>query len=349
MAKESLIHLIAKDLKKEFGNEGTVEVGIMGDGLFHAQPKEWVTTGVTLLDAALAGGVPLGKVMEIFGEESTGKSLLCLCILAAAQRQNYFTVYADAEQATTKEFAQHMAQVDPEKLLLIDAETLEEALDASIAAIDKVRARDTQIPVIIGIDSVAGFQTREERDGLIEEDQKMAAAAKVIRKWLRKTTRKLAHERAAVVFTNHETARIGVQFGPKWTTYGGTGGRFGASLRVRLQQTARLKESDRYVGLEVRATVFKTRFSAPWREVTFPIFFEGGLDDITTTVNYLYKNHHFGQKTGFLIWEDKSYRKLAFIEKVRQDSALHEQLTKEATRLFQGTKVQEDDDVVEGA
>ena len=336
-ASDQMLGAIVKAMQKSTGR-GEVDIGIMGDGLFRAEPREWISSRVRLLDTALEGGIPVGRIVEIFGEPSTGKTLLLLTILASAQQeQDALCCYIESELGVTRQFAEQLAHVDPKRIAMVDVETLEDgcraASDFLHHAQQLIKSRGTDRPIVIALDSIAMFPTEAERDAMMDESVRLAEAARVIRRWMRTIRRDLAHSRATLIFTNHETSKIG-GFGEAFTTYGGTGGKFGASLRLRLQLLSRLRDGDRPLGIKVRIHVYKTRFSAPWRQLDVPLFFDRGFDDAATTVLYLQKTHALGEKPGWYIWEGKSYRRTELIARMRDEPEFGEAVTKRAIEVY---------------
>lgn len=337
---DDLLRDIVKDLNKELGDRGRAT--IMGDGLFAAEPKELLSTGVTTLDWAIGGGAPVGKLIELFGESQTGKSILGVQLLREAQRIGAITVLLDSEQAISIEFAKKLGGVNVDRIIRPEVESLEsmfQAIDHQIdIASEKLAAAKIDVPIVILVDSLAGFPPQAELDSEMDEETALGIAAKIIRRAMRKLTFKIAEKRVLVMFTNHETANIktgfAAKFAKKWTTYGGSGPRLWCSVRLRLQHKGITKKSGKEIGILVQATVIKTRFSWPMTKVQYPIVWSRGIDNEIALVDFLWSAHALGSTKGEVNFEDKKWKRAEFIAELRRDPELRKRFEAAGLALF---------------
>lgn len=371
-----MFDLVSKALSKTFAKKN-ISFGLLSNGDFLSEPKERISTGITLLDAAIRGGIPIGRTTELFGSAATGKSLLATHILAHAQQAGCIIVLNDTEAASSVEFIQRMARVrDLKNFYWLDAPTLEDMFDATNNFIDAVREVELNLfsqrheawakkkpkekgpepvleytPIVFLNDSLAMLPTKNETLRLVDEPGIPGEAAKKIRLGFRILTRKMAHQRVAFIFTNHETSKIGAApWQEKFATYGGTGGMFGASVRLRLESVGKIKENDRLAGMKCRITVYKSRFDAPGQQIDVPIYFKDGVHDIESIVDFLHFKHFFGTKKGWFQYNDRSYRRQDFVREVEENKDLRKAITEEAVKLFHSTSaIEYDPEVVEGA
>jgi recombination protein RecA len=249
-----------------------------------SQILDWVSTGNSMLDLACSnrpnGGFPCGRIIELTGLESSGKSLLGAHFLAETQKKGGVAVFIDTEYAVSPEFLTAIG-VDIKKMLYINVNTVEDVFDNIENIIANVRKSNKDRMVGILVDSMAAASTKKEMASDHGQDGYATGKAIAISKAMRKITELLAKQRITLAFTNQLRQKIGfVGYGDPWTTSGGKALAFHASLRLRLKATNQIKNANKEViGVKTKATVIKNRMGPPMRSVEFDIFFDRGIDN----------------------------------------------------------------------
>lgn len=242
-----------------------------------------VSTGSISLDWALGiGGVPRGRVIEIFGSESSGKTTLALHILAEAQRKGGVCAFIDAEHALDPEYAKKIG-VNINDLLISQPDSGEQALE-----IVETLVRSKEIAAIV-IDSVAALTPKTEIEGEMG-DQQIGLQARLMSKALRKLSGIISKTGTTVIFLNQTRMKIGVMFGDPTTTPGGMALKFYSSVRIRLTRIAQIKRRDEIIGSRVRAKVVKNKIAAPFRTVEFDIYYNEGISMLADIISIGLKN-----------------------------------------------------------
>jgi recombination protein RecA len=239
---------------------------------------EAIPTGAINLDAAIGiGGIPRGRVTEIYGPESSGKTTLCLHVVANAQRNGGVAAFIDAEHALDVEYAKKLG-VDIENLLVSQPDTGEQALE-----ICEILVRSGAVDVVV-IDSVAALVPRAEIEGDMG-DAHVGLQARLMSQALRKLTGAIARSRTAVVFINQLREKVGVMFGNPETTTGGKALKFYASLRLDIRRIGPVKDKEEVIGSQVRVKVVKNKVAPPFKQAEFDIMYAEGISHTSLLVD----------------------------------------------------------------
>ncbi|CAN5921799.1 recombinase RecA [soil metagenome] len=239
---------------------------------------EAVPTGAINLDAAIGvGGIPRGRVTEIYGPESSGKTTLCLHVVANAQRMGGVAAFIDAEHALDTEYARKLG-VDVEALLISQPDTGEQALE-----ICEILVRSGAVDIVV-IDSVAALVPKAEIEGDMGESH-MGLQARLMSQALRKLTGSIARSKTIVIFINQLREKIGVMFGNPETTTGGKALKFYASVRLDIRRIGPVKDKEEIVGSHVRVKVVKNKVAPPFKQAEFDIMYAEGISHTSLLVD----------------------------------------------------------------
>lgn len=283
--KKKALDLALAQIEKQFGKGSIMKM----DGSVSTD-IEAIPTGSISLDAALGiGGVPKGRVIEIFGPESSGKTTLTLSIINQMQKSGGTAAFIDAEHAFDSTYARKIG-VKLEDLLISQPDTGEQALE-----IAETLVRSNAIDLLI-IDSVAALTPRAEIEGDMG-DSHMGLQARLMSQALRKLTAVISRSKTCVVFINQIRMKIGVMFGSPETTTGGRALKFYSSVRIDLRRVDSMKKGEEYIGNKVRAKIVKNKVAAPFKQAEFEIYFDEGICKVADIINIASENDVI-QKSG---------------------------------------------------
>ena len=333
-SRQKAIDLALVQLDKQFGKGAVLRLGSRS-----VIAVDVISSGSISIDNALGiGGFPRGRVVEVFGPESSGKTTLALQVIAQAQKKGGNAAFVDAEHALDPIYARKLG-VDVDNLLVSQPDSGEQALEITAALV-----ASGAIDVVV-VDSVAALVPKAELEGEMG-DSHMGLQARLMSQALRKLTGHVARTNTCMVFINQVREKIGVMFGNPETTTGGRALKFFASVRVEIRRTAPIKDGDNVIGNRTRVKVVKNKLAAPFREAEFDILYgegtsrEGDLLDVGVEQNLIEKSGSWFSFQGERIGQGRDNAR-AFLKENPEVSARIDQglrnLLKLSRTLAQGT------------
>lgn len=319
--KTKALSMAMDNIEKQYGKGS-----IMRLGESYGQQVESIPSGSLSLDIALGGGIPKGRIIEIYGPESSGKTTLTLHAIAKAQEQGGTAAFIDAEHALDPQYAKRIG-VNIEELLLSQPDNGEQALE-----ITETLVRSNAVDLIV-VDSVAALVPRAEIEGDMG-DSHMGLQARLMSQALRKLTGVISRSKATVIFINQIRMKIGVMFGNPETTTGGNALKFYSSVRMDIRRISQIKKNDDIIGNRTRVKVVKNKMAPPFRQAEFDIMYNKGIS-YTGDVLDLATKHGMIAKSG--PWFSYDEQKFSGREAIRSYLEEHPDKLKELSEQIKQT------------
>ena len=344
-AKLDAVRLAMDQIEKQYGRGSIMRMGA------NAQKFDIsvISTGCLPLDLALGvGGFPRGRVIEVYGPEASGKTTICLSVIAEAQKKGGIAAFIDAEHALDPIWAERIG-VKLDDLLISQPDTGEQALEIAESLI-----RSGGVDVLV-IDSVAALVPRAEIEGEMG-DSMMGLHARLMSQALRKLTGVISKSKTVVIFTNQLRQKIGVMFGNPETTTGGMALKFYASVRIDSRKIETLKDGDKVIGSRHRAKIVKNKVSAPFRIAEFDVMHdgisqEGAIIDVGSEMGIIQKSGAFYRYGEEMLGQGKEASKMFLKENAALSKKITEEIMKqnksEGTPVEVGVEEKKDDAEVE--
>jgi recombination protein RecA len=288
--RDELVELLANELNKANKDGGKIAY-FLDEQENPAEISDWISTGSSILDLAISnrphGGLPVGKMVEFNGLEGTGKSLLSAHVVADTQKKGGIAVVIDTENAAAPDFWKSLG-VDLSKLLYVQCETVEDIFEKMEQMIGIVRKSNKDRILTIIVDSVAAASTKVELESDHGKDGYATGKSIIISKAMRKITTMIGRQKVLTVFTNQLRQNLNAMaFGDKYVLSGAKALAYHCSVRVRLNNTGKLKRGEEIIGNECKAVVVKNRMGPPQRQANFDIYFDSGIADYGSWVKVL--------------------------------------------------------------
>ena len=332
--RDELVELLANELNKANKDGGKIAY-FLDEQENPAEISDWISTGSSILDLAISnrphGGLPVGKMVEFNGLEGTGKSLLSAHVVADTQKKGGIAVVIDTENAAAPDFWKSLG-VDLSKLLYVQCETVEDIFEKMEQMIAIVRKSNKDRILTIIVDSVAAASTKVELESDHGKDGYATGKSIIISKAMRKITTMIGRQKVLTVFTNQLRQNINAMaFGDKYVVSGGKSLAYHCSVRVRLNNTGKLKKGEEVIGNECKAVVVKNRMGPPQRQASFDIYFDSGIADYGSWIKVLKENNLVKQGGAYYTYKkddgtEWKFQSKDFVSTMKNDKVLNEEI-----------------------
>lgn len=332
--RDELVELLANELNKANKDGGKIAY-FLDEQENPAEISDWISTGSSILDLAISnrphGGLPVGKMVEFNGLEGTGKSLVSAHVVADTQKKGGIAVVIDTENAAAPEFWKSLG-VDLSKLLYVQCETVEDIFEKMEQMIGIVRKSNKDRILTIIVDSVAAASTKVELESDHGKDGFATGKSIIISKAMRKITTMIGRQKVLTVFTNQLRQNLNAMaFGDKYVVSGGKSLAYHCSVRVRLNNTGKLKKGEEVIGNECKAVVVKNRMGPPQRQASFDIYFDSGIADYGSWIKVLKENNLIKQGGAYYTYKkddgsEWKFQSKDFVETMKTDKTLSEEV-----------------------
>ena len=332
--RDELVELLANELNKANKDGGKIAY-FLDEQENPAEISDWISTGSSILDLAISnrphGGLPVGKMVEFNGLEGTGKSLLSAHVVADTQKKGGIAVVIDTENAAAPEFWKSLG-VDLSKLLYVQCETVEDIFEKMEQMIAIVRKSNKDRILTIIVDSVAAASTKVELESDHGKDGFSTGKSIIISKAMRKITTMIGRQKVLTVFTNQLRQNLNAMaFGDKYVVSGGKSLAYHCSVRVRLNNTGKLKKGEEVIGNECKAVVVKNRMGPPQRQASFDIYFDSGIADYGSWIKVLKENNLVKQGGAYYTYKkddgtEWKFQSKDFVSTMKTDKTLGEEI-----------------------
>ena len=332
--RDELAELLANELNKSNKDGGKIAY-FLDEEENPADITDWISTGSSILDLAISnrpnGGLPVGKMVEFNGLEGTGKSLVSAHICAETQRKGGIAVVLDTENAAAPEFWKSLG-VDLKNLLYVQVDTVEEIFENMEKMIGIVRKSNKDRILTLIVDSVAAASTKAELESDHGKDGFATGKSIIISKAMRKITTMLGKQKVLTVFTNQLRQNLNAMaFGDKYVVSGGKALAYHCSVRVRLNNTGKLKKGEEVIGNECKAVVIKNRMGPPQRQASFDIYFDSGIADYGSWIKVLKENNLIKQGGAYYTYKkddgsEWKFQSKDFVQSMKTDKALSDEI-----------------------
>jgi len=332
--RDELVELLANELNKANKDGGKIAY-FLDEQENPAEISDWISTGSSMLDLAISnrphGGLPVGKMVEFNGLEGTGKSLVSAHICAETQRKGGVAVVLDTENAAAPEFWKSLG-VDLKNLLYVQVDTVEDIFEQMEKMIGIVRKSNKDRILTLIIDSVAAASTKAELESDHGKDGFATGKSIIISKAMRKITNMIGKQKVLTVFTNQLRQNLNAMaFGDKYVVSGGKALAYHCSVRVRLNNTGKLKKGEDVIGNECKAVVIKNRMGPPQRQASFDIYFDSGIADYGSWIKVLKDQNLIKQGGAYYTYKkddgsEWKFQSKDFVETMKTDKVLSEEV-----------------------
>ena len=332
--RDELVELLANELNKANKDGGKIAY-FLDEQENPAEISDWISTGSSILDLAISnrphGGLPVGKMVEFNGLEGTGKSLVSAHVVADTQKKGGIAVVIDTENAAAPEFWKSLG-VDLSKLLYVQCETVEDIFEKMEQMIGIVRKSNKDRILTIIVDSVAAASTKVELESDHGKDGFATGKSIIISKAMRKITNMIGKQKVLTVFTNQLRQNLNAMaFGDKYVVSGGKSLAYHCSVRVRLNNTGKLKKGEEVIGNECKAVVVKNRMGPPQRQASFDIYFDSGIADYGSWIKVLKENNLVKQGGAYYTYKkddgtEWKFQSKDFVSTMKTDKTLGEEI-----------------------